>query len=43
MLRKLPELGGYHHVMYVSHAEDAVEADTIIDMSDGRPTVRRIA
>ena len=41
MLRRLRELGGYDHVLYVSHADDAVAAaDTIFDVSMGTATRR---
>jgi exonuclease SbcC len=41
MLRRLRELGGFDHVLYISHADDAVDqADTVIDVSNGGATVR---
>jgi exonuclease SbcC len=43
MLRRLRELGGYDHVIYVSQSQDAVDmADTIIDVWQGAATVRRM-
>jgi len=44
MLRRLRELGGFEHVLYVSHADDAVDAaDTQVDVWQGATTVRRAA
>jgi len=44
MLRRLRELGQYDHVLFVSHADDAIEAaDTIVDVRMGAATVRRVA
>ena len=40
MLRKVRELGGFHHVLYVSHNESASgQADAQIQLEDGRATV----
>lgn len=44
MLRRLRELGGYDHVLFVSQSEDCVEAaDTIVDVRAGTPSIRRVA
>ena len=44
MLRRLRELGGYEHVLFISHATDVNEAaDTIVDVKLGAPTIRRVA
>lgn len=44
MLRRLRQLGQYEHVLYVSHADDAIDAaDTIVDVKQGAATIRRVA
>jgi len=45
MLRRLLDLGGFHHILYVSHNLDAAAlADTQIVVRDGQPEVlRRVA
>lgn len=42
MLRRLRDIGGYDHVLFISHSTDCVElADTIVDVCEGRATVRK--
>jgi DNA repair exonuclease SbcCD ATPase subunit len=42
MLRRLRALGGYDHVIYVSHADDSIDAaDTVVDVRRGAATIRR--
>lgn len=44
MLRRLRQLGQYDHVLYVSHADDAIDAaDTIVDVRNGAAKIRRVA
>ena len=39
-----PELGGFDHVIYVSHADDAIDlADTRVDVVAGATRVRQAA
>lgn len=44
MLRRLRQLGQYDHVLYVSHADDAIDAaDTIVEVRNGAAKIRRVA